>query len=108
MPTTVQVTVNTLGTTHSLTVVPDPLLIAAGVRGPIRWQITNAPAEGWKFQNKGIDIANAGNEFDGPGGGGTHVFTWNNRHTRPGDFKYAVRVAKGTIKVELDPTIMNR
>ena len=33
MPTIVNVTVNTVGSTHSLVVDPDPVRVAAGVRG---------------------------------------------------------------------------
>lgn len=108
MPTTVQVTINTLGTTHVVTVAPDPIFISPGEHGPIQWTITNGPSEGWKFQNNGIDIANAGTEFDHPSGGGTHVFTWNNNHTKAETYKYAVRVANGKATAELDPSIVNR
>jgi hypothetical protein len=108
MPTTVQVTINTLGTTHSVTVVPDSVTIPVGERGPIQWTITNAASEGWKFQRNGIDIVNAGAEFDNPAGGGTRVFTWNNNHTKAGTYKYAVRVANDNATAEKDPSIVNR
>jgi hypothetical protein len=39
--------------------------------------------------------------------GGTRVFTWNNNHTKPGNFKYSVRVANDNAKAEIDPTIVN-
>ena len=107
MPTIVQVTVNTSGTTHSIAVNPDPVIVAPGVHGVIRWEITNSPSDGWRFQPKGIDIAQAGSEFDHPGGGGTPVFTWNNNHTRPGNFKYTVRVQSDSGTAELDPFIVN-
>ena len=107
MPTTVDVTINAQGGTYSITVVPDPVRIAAGVRGPIQWKITNPASEGWKFQTKGIDIQHPGTEFDHPNGGGMRVFTWNNNHTGPGEYKYTVRVENGTTNVERDPTIMN-
>ena len=90
MPTIVNVTVNTVGSTHSLVVDPDPVRVAAGVRGPIQWQITN-PA----------------GEFDNPRGGGTRVFTWNNKHTKAATYKYSVRVEKNDVEVFVDPTIMN-
>lgn len=107
MPTIVQVTVHTKGTSHSVTVDPDPVDIAAGVRGPIQWQITNPAAEGWKFERQGIDIVSPGTEFDHPTGGGTRVFTWNNNHTKPGNYKYTVRVENNTAKAKLDPSIVN-
>jgi hypothetical protein len=107
MPAIVDVTVTTAGTTHSVIVVPDPVRIPTGVHGPIQWQITNPPSEGWKFQRQGIDIVNPGSEFDHPTGGGTRVFTWNNNHTKPGQFKCAVRVANDAARAEIDPTIMN-
>jgi hypothetical protein len=107
MPTTVDVTVNTQGGTYSIAVDPDPVAIAAGDRGPIQWRITNPASEGWKFRTKGIDITNPGTEFDHPTGGGQRVFTWNNHHTRQGQYKYAVRVENGTAQADIDPTIMN-
>jgi hypothetical protein len=66
MPTIVDVTIGTVGTTHSVTVVPDPVTIPAGVHGPIQWRITNPASEGWKFQRQGIDIVDPGAEFDHP------------------------------------------
>jgi hypothetical protein len=107
MPTDVQVTISTTGTTHSVSVAPDPVQIPPGVHGPIQWKITNPAAEGWKFQFQGIDIVNGGTEFDHPNGGGQRVFTWNNNHTKPGTYKYSVRVENDAAKAELDPTIMN-
>ena len=107
MPTIVNVTVRTVGSTHSLIIDPDPVRIAAGVRGPIQWKITNPASEKWKFRRKGIDITNPGTEFDGPSGGGRRVFTWNNNHTKAGTYKYAVRVEKDGVEVDVDPTIMN-
>ena len=107
MPTTVDVTVQTVGTTHSLVISPDPVRIAAGDRGPIQWKITNPASENWKFRHNGIEIANPGGEFDDPRGGGSRVFTWNNKHTRAGTYKYAVHVEKDGLNVSVDPTIMN-
>ena len=107
MPTIVDVTVKIAGTTHSLIIDPDPVRIAAGVRGPIQWRITNPASEQWNFRRNGIEITNPGREFDNPSGGGTRVFTWNNHHTKPGTFKYAVRVEKDGVEVSVDPTIMN-
>jgi hypothetical protein len=107
MPTTVDVTVNTIGPTHSVTVDPDTVTIPSGVHGPIQWKITNPAAEGWKFQMHGIDFVNPGTEFDHPTGGGGRVFTWNNNHTKPGTFKYAVRVENNTAKAEIDPHVVN-
>jgi hypothetical protein len=107
MPIVVDVTVNTAGGTHTLTVNPDPVHVPVGERGPMQWKITNPAADGWRFKARGIDIVNPGTEFDRPAGGGTRVFTWNNHHTRKDDYKYAVRVENGTARVELDPTIMN-
>ncbi len=106
MPIEVQVTINTTGTAHSVTVSPDPLHIPSNVRGPIQWKITNPASAGWKFQTVGIDIQNPGGEFDQPHGGGSRVFTWNNKHTRKGSYKYSVRVA-GPANVDLDPTMIN-
>jgi hypothetical protein len=107
MPTIVNVTVSAQGGAYSVTVDPDPVRIAAGVHGPIQWKITNAASEGWNFRTKGIDITNPGTEFDHPTGGGQRVFTWNNNHTRQGQYKYAVRVENGTAQADIDPTIMN-
>lgn len=107
MPTVIDVTVKTVGTTNSLVIDPDPVRIAAGVRGPIQWKITNPASEKWKFRRNGIEIVNPGGEFDNPGGGGSRVFTWNNKHTKPGTFKYAVHVEKDGVAVSVDPTIMN-
>jgi len=107
MPTIVEVTVNTLGPTPSVTVSPDPVVFQAGVHGPIQWKITNPAAEGWKFQMQGIVIVNPGTEFDQPNGGGTRVFTWNNKHTKPGTYKYAAKVESSTSKAEIDPQIVN-
>ena len=42
MPTTVQVTVQTVGSTQTLVVEPDPVIIPPGIRGPIQWQIGRA------------------------------------------------------------------
>ena len=108
MPTRVSVTVTASAAGNSVTADPDPVIIPAGVRGPIQWTIANPAAEGWKFQRNGIDIANAGTEFDHPSGHGQRVFTWNNNHTRPGQFKYTIRVANDTGTAENDPSIMNR
>ena len=107
MPIIVEVTVNTAGPAPSVTVNPDPVPIPAGVHGPIQWKITNPAAEGWKFQMHGIDIVNPGTEFDHPSGGGMRVFTWNNNHTQPGTYKYAVRVENDAAKAEIDPHIVN-
>ena len=107
MPTTVDVTISTVGTTHTVTVDRDPVRIPAGERGPIQWKITNPAPEGWKFQTRGIDIVNPGTEFDHPTGGGTRVFTWNNNHSKAGSYKYAVRVANDSAHAEIDPTILN-
>ena len=107
MPTIVNVTVQTVGSTHSLLIDPDPVRIAAGVRGPIQWKITNPASENWKFRRNGIEITNPGGEFDNPNGGGSRVFTWNNRHTKKADYKYAVRVEKDGVEFFVDPTIMN-
>ena len=107
MPTIVEVTISSVASTHSVTVVPDPVTIPPGVRGPIQWRITNPASEGWRFQTHGIDIVNADTEFDQPGGGGTPVFTWNNNHTKAGSYKYAVRVANNTATAEIDPSIVN-
>jgi hypothetical protein len=106
MPIEVQVTIDTTGTEHSVTVSPDPVRIPPDVRGPIQWRITNPASDGWKFQTVGIDIRNPGGEFDQPRGGGSRVFTWNNRHTRKASYKYSVRVT-GPADVELDPTMFN-
>jgi len=108
MPTIVSVTVVAGSGGSSVTADPDPVVIPAGVRGPIQWRITNSAADGWKFQMNGIDIAGAGTEFDQPSGGGQRVFTWNNNHTKPGQFKYTIRVSNDTTTVENDPSIMNR
>ena len=108
MPTIIDVTVTTIGSTHSLTVLPDPATIPSGVRGPIQWRITNAASEGWKFQEQGIDIVSPGTEFDRPNGGGMRVFTWNNNHTHAGTYKYAVRVTNNSSRVEVDPKIVNQ
>ena len=107
MPTNVKVTVKTAGAKHSLDIVPDPVRIAPGVRGPIQWEITNPASEKWKFRHNGIEIANPGGEFDSPSGGGSRVFTWNNRHTKKADYKYTVRVEQDGLEVLEDPTIMN-
>ena len=107
MPTDVKVTVKTVGSTHSLVIDPDPVRFERGVRGPIQWRITNPASEKWKFTRNGIDITNPGGEFDDPSGGGTRVFTWNNLHTKPGTYKYAVTVEKDGLQVSVDPTIMN-
>jgi len=107
MPTTVQVTVQTVGSTQTLVVEPDPVIIPPGIRGPIQWQITNPPSEQWKFARNGIDITNPAGEFDHPSGGGSRVFTWNNNHTKAGQYKYAVTVEKDGVQVSRDPTIMN-
>ena len=107
MPTVVDVTVKTVGTTNSLVIDPDPVRIAPGVRGPIQWRITNPASEKWKFRRNGIEIVSPGGEFDNPNGGGSRVFTWNNKHTKPGTFKYSVHVEKDGIDVFVDPTIMN-
>jgi hypothetical protein len=107
MPTIVKVTVKTVGTTLSVTVDPDPLVVPAGAHGPIQWKITNPASQGWKFQHNGVEILKAGKEFDTPKGGGARVFTWNNRHTKRGSYKYVVRLENGPTKTELDPTIMN-
>jgi len=107
MPTIVNVTVNTVGSTHSLVVDPDPVRVAAGVRGPIQWQITNPASENWKFRRNGIEITNPAGEFDNPRGGGSRVFTWNNKHTKAATYKYSVRVEKNDVEVFVDPTIMN-
>ena len=105
MPTTVSVTIT--GATPQVSVDPDPVHISAGDHGPIQWKITNPASEGWKFQNHGVDIVNPGTEFDHPTGGGNRVFTWSNNHTKPGQYKYAVRVANDAARAEIDPTIMN-
>ena len=107
MPTIVNVTVNTVGSTHSLVVDPDPVRVAAGVRGPIQWQITNPASENWKFRRNGIEITNPAGEFDNPRGGGSRMFTWNNKHTKAATYKYSVRVEKNDVEVFVDPTIMN-
>ena len=107
MPTIVDVTINSTGSTHSITVAPDPVEIPAGTRGPIQWRITNPASQGWKFRSKGIDIENPGTEFDHPTGGGNRVFTWNNNHRVAGRYKYAVRVENGSTNVDRDPTILN-
>jgi hypothetical protein len=107
MPTTVDVTVSTVGPPFSVTVNPDPVPIPSGVHGPIQWRITNPPAHGWKFQMHGIDIVNPGTEFVQPTGGGMRVFTWINNHTKTGTYKYAVRVENATDKAEIDPQIIN-
>ena len=107
MPRMVLVTVNSVGSTHAVTVMPESLPIPAGERGPIQWKITNPAAEGWRFQTNGIEIANAGAEFDHPNGGGGVVFTWNNNHTKPATYKYTVRVANNTANAEIDPWIAN-
>ena len=106
-PPEVNVTINTVGSTHSISVDREPVEIPAGERGPIQWKITNPAPEGWKFRRQGIDIVNPGTEFDRPNGGGSRVFTWNNNHTKPGSYKYSVRVEKGGVNVDLDPTILN-
>ena len=107
MPTIVDVTINAAGSIPPIKVSPDPVVIPAGTRGPIQWRITNPASQGWKFRDKGIDIEKPGTEFDHPAGGGNRVFTWNNNHRQPGSFKYSVRVDQGTVKVDLDPTILN-
>jgi hypothetical protein len=107
MPITVEVTVNASGTAPSVTASPDPVRIPANVRGTIQWKITNPAPEGWKFQAVGIDIQNPGGEFDQPHGGGSRIFTWNNKHTRSATFKYSVKVTNGAANVELDPTMIN-
>ena len=107
MPMTVDVTVNIVGSGHSLTVEPDRLDVPAGVRGPIQWKITNPASEKWKFRRNGIEITNPAGEFDTPRGGGSRVFTWNNKHTKPGTYKYAVHVERDGVPVSVDPTILN-
>jgi hypothetical protein len=107
MPIVVEVTVVTAGGTNSIRVSPDPVNVPAGVRGPIQWRITNPPPDGWRFHAKGVDISSPGDEFDDHGGGGSLVYTWHNKHNRPGRYKYVVRVQKGGATVELDPIIVN-
>ena len=107
MPTTVEVTVKTVGSNHSLIVDPEDLDVPPGVRGPIQWKITNPASEGWKFQRNGIEITDPRGEFDNPRGGGSRVFTWNNKHPRREKYKYAVRVEKDGANAFVDPTIMN-
>ena len=107
MPTDVNVTVKTVGSENSLVIDPDPVSIAPGVRGPIQWKITNPASDKWKFRRNGIEIDDPSGEFDNPRGGGSRVFTWNNRHTKKGDYKYTVRVEKDGLEVFKDPTIMN-
>ena len=107
MPTIVDVTITTARTTHSVDRCSGPRQDSTGVHGPIQWRITNPASEGRKFQRQGIDIVNPGTEFDHPTGGGNRVFTWNNNHTKPGQYKYAVRVENDAARAEIDPTIMN-
>jgi hypothetical protein len=104
MPNDVRVTVTVSGSTVTVQVDKPTIRFAVGERGPIKWTIDT---EGWRFQPKGIDIADHGGEFDSPAGGGSPVFVWNNRHTRPGTYKYTVRVQKGGATGELDPAIIN-
>jgi hypothetical protein len=49
----------------------------------------------------------SGHGFDHPTGGGNRAFTWNNNHTKPEQYKYAVRVANDAARAEIDPTVMN-
>ena len=106
MPHIVDVTVGSGGT---VTANPDTLSIPAGDRQPIQWRITNPPTEGWRFKRNGIEIPNPGSppEFANPNGGGTRVYTWDNKHTRSGNYPYKIWVENDSGGAQLDPVIMN-
>jgi len=115
-----------------LTVRPDPLYFGPGEKGTITWHLETP---GFRFASKGIEIGQplvgppqktvTGNTTrevkrpeaqtrdvqdircaSEPTGSGV-TFTCENAHTRPGVYKYTIRVTNGSTEIELDPFIMN-
>jgi hypothetical protein len=111
----------------TITVMPDPLVFNTGLRKVnIRWQVPKT--SNLTFPDNGIVID--GEVVAGPAPGGTgpqarieanqdevaqckvsadrKEFTCHNKHSRPGHFKYTIRLDQaGKPLKALDPTLMN-
>ena len=114
-----------------LMVDPPTLYFLPNERGEITWQL--APNSKFRFPPNGIVIegrvaeppqktaspnapraaqsaaivVEPQEEIVCPRQDGGLKFTCNNRHTRPGIYKYTIRVREGSNEIELDPFIMN-
>ncbi len=86
---------------------PEPLVFLKDQRDVlITWQL---PPDGkLRFPRDGIVIEQGGEEFVncGPRNDGL-AFSCLNRHSKPGKYRYTIRVLVGEKRIESDPTIMN-
>ena len=79
----------------------------------IFWELDKATRDtGWSFPNdpvkRGIWIKDPPQgQFDSPDRQNEWRYKLHNKNTVKGDFKYGVRVVRGSITCELDPIIVN-
>jgi hypothetical protein len=116
----------------NLAVTPNPIYFARDERGEITWELNERST--FRFSPNAVVIegrlveppqqsytaataadANRGDlvldknqdEIICPRQEGGRKFFCINRHTRPGIYKYSIRVGDGTTEIELDPSIVN-
>jgi hypothetical protein len=111
----------------TITVTPDPMVFTAGQRKVnIRWQVPKTSK--LTFPDNGIVVDGEVMAGPAPGGAGVQAriepnqdevaqckvsadrkeFTCHNKHSRPGHFKYTIRLEQdGKALKALDPTMMN-
>jgi hypothetical protein len=109
-----------------INVSPDPMVFVPGEKGTITWHLPKGA--GLRFAQNGIEINgrisdSAPKGCDNcvalerqdeiikcqPKGEDRQTFTCENQHTRPGLYKYTIRVLRGDSQTPVvrDPTIMN-
>lgn len=71
----------------------------------ITWQLT--PGSPYTFPNDGIVIAGAGDEFNCHREENKQRFSCKDKHSKPGRYKYTIRVDGPENPEPLDPSIMN-
>jgi hypothetical protein len=88
-----------------IAVAPDPIIIEKGNKQDIGWQLQQGSP--YRFPNDGIVIKDAGDEFKCNREQAGLRFVCKNNHSKPGEYKYTIKL-EGTPAVQpLDPWIRN-
>jgi hypothetical protein len=86
---------------------PEVLHVKRGYKGTVRWVLNSPP--GWAFAENGIEFKDSPGEEFGEKRGGERNFSFANRNTKPGVYRYNVNLTPpgGGKTCTLDPTVMN-
>jgi hypothetical protein len=102
----VQVSVDCfLGIFCRIAVDSDTIDVPRGNSPVLEWEVVTP---GYAFADNGIAINDAGDEITcRPGEGTRQRFVCNNKHTKPGTYKYTIRLTGWPAVLPLDPWIVN-